>query len=137
METNNSEALKLARDYSRKVREGIVKFNKRRAVRELAAFGLFSPYEIARVLDVSAEFVRNNAHEPFPPARPPFRSWDERDLDALHKLSESRGLAVHRLVKSLVGLRRTSVRAIVELCGWTRSEVMEALQYDPETNPLL
>lgn len=138
METETKKsALKLAERYNRDLRDGYVKVNKQKAVRELTAFGLFSPYEIASILDCTAEFVRNYSETVFPPARPPFRVWDVRTLAVLELVTGLRNEAVSSLVRDLVTLWGTSVRAIVELTDWTRAEVMEALEYDENTDPLL
>lgn len=110
------EALRVANVYYDHVRYG-VKFNKSEAVRELAAFGLFSIREISLILDTTFQRAQYEAGAlvDLGPNNTG-RVWNIKTLSALYLLAlDYRHGHVNERLLIKVAHNNTSLRAIAEL----------------------
>lgn len=102
------------------------KVNSEGAVKELAALSLFTPAEVARILDSTVQFVKSHwgMHDN---ASWPQRVWNASDLDLLMVVAYSytKGRVSH-LIPALVR-NGNSIKAVSELTGVPLDEVRGAV----------
>lgn len=114
------------------------KFDKQEAVKELAAFGLFTPIELSRILGVSVDYAQKHM------GTQTNTSWPTRvwSIDALHVLWL---IAIdywnaNEVAKTLVQLasdNNCSIKAIAQLTGVPLDQIREAVYDDPNLLGLL
>lgn len=129
-------ALSRADKYRQLYRDG-VKFEKSEAVRELAAFGLFTASELAALLGVSVGFVQNVVGEAMPESA---RRWKLSAIDALWHIAWNFKHTGPDQIESLVAWvvqNGTSIRAISELTGIPKNVIREAVYGHPNSLGIL
>jgi len=137
METDYVKALETASWYFDLRRRGM-KHSKPEAVKELAAFGLFTPTEVSAVLDVTVDLAKKHMglHTNM--------SWPNRiwKTDALHVLwliavDWRDNQEVNRPLVQLASSNGTSIKAISQLTGTPLNAVREAVYGTPNLLDLL
>lgn len=126
VEISHINALARAENY-RRIRRDNIGFEKSDAVRELAAFSLFTASELAALLGVSVGFVQNVAGDGLPESA---RHWKLSALDALWHIAwgYKNGGDIEFLVTSTVRAGN-SIRAVSELTGVPKDTIRE-IMYD-------
>lgn len=134
METNHIRALASAEAY-RRIRRDNIGFEQSDAVRELAAFGLFTASELAALLGVSVGYVQNVVGSDMPESA---RHWKLSALDALWHIAwgYKNGGDIEFLVTSTVRAGN-SIRAVSELTGVPKNTIREAVYGHPNSLGIL
>lgn len=121
-----TKALAQADNY-RRIRRDNIGFEQSDAVRELAAFGLFTAPELAALLGVSVGFIDNVTGGGTPESQ---RHWKLSALDAMWHIAwgYKNGGDIEFLVTSTVRAGN-SIRAVSELTGVPKDTIRE-IMYD-------